>query len=116
QLLDVSGKSQKQLEPPPAGPEPLDVLERYLGALTRSFDPHSDYFKPATRDNFDIEIANALEGIGAELKQFEEYPVVSKLVPGGPAEMGGQLKPGDKIVAVGQGKNDLVDVVGMRLD
>jgi carboxyl-terminal processing protease len=114
--IDSLDKSYKQMERTLDGTEPLDVLERYLGALTRSFDPHSDYFKPATRDNFDIEIANALEGIGAELKTVEEYTVVSKLVPGGPAEMGGQLKPGDKIVAVGQGKNDLVDVVGMRLD
>jgi carboxyl-terminal processing protease len=114
--IDSLDKSYKQMERTLDGTEPLDVLERYLGALTRSFDPHSDYFKPATRDNFDIEIANALEGIGAELKTVEEYTVVSKLVPGGPAEKAGELKTGDKIVAVGQGKNDLVDVVGMRLD
>jgi carboxyl-terminal processing protease len=114
--IESLDKSYKAMERSLDATEPLDVLERYLGALTRSFDPHSDYFKPATRDNFDIEIANALEGIGAELRTDEEYTVVSKLVPGGPAERGGQLKPGDRIVAVGQGTGDLVDVVGLRLD
>jgi carboxyl-terminal processing protease len=114
--IESLDKSYKAMERTLDTTEPLDVLERYLGALTRSFDPHSDYFKPATRDNFDIEIQNALEGIGAELRTVEEYTVVSKLVPGGPAEMAGQLKPGDKIVAVGQGTSDLVDVTGMRLD
>ena len=44
-------------------------------------------------------------------------PSVVSVVTGGPADKAGQLKPGDKITSVGQGKNGkLEDVVGMRLD
>ncbi|WP_442876613.1 PDZ domain-containing protein [Endozoicomonas sp. GU-1] len=59
----------------------------------------------------------SLEGIGAVLSAEDEYTRVVSVVPGGPAEKAGQLKPGDKIVSVGQGKKgNLEDVVGMRLD
>ncbi|ELT92866.1 hypothetical protein CAPTEDRAFT_208901, partial [Capitella teleta] len=59
----------------------------------------------------------SLEGIGAVLSAEDEYTKVVSVVAGGPAEKAGQLKPGDKIVSVGQGKKgELEDVVGMRLD
>ena len=42
---------------------------------------------------------------------------VVRLVAAGPADKGGQLKPADKIIAVGQGtQGPLIDVVGWRLD
>src|SRR5690606_15908265 len=40
---------------------------------------------------------------------------IESLIAGGPAEMSGKLHPGDKIVAVAQGANEPVDVVGMNL-
>jgi carboxyl-terminal processing protease len=93
-----------------------DVLEVYLGALAGSFDPHSAWFKPATRDNFEIEMSKSLEGIGARLRTVDEHTEIVNLVPGGPAQMDGQLKAGDKIVAVAQGRKNPVDVVGLRID
>jgi carboxyl-terminal processing protease len=43
--------------------------------------------------------------------------MIAKLVPGGPAMKSNKFKPGDRIVAVGQGDNGpLVDVVGWRID
>ena len=93
-----------------------DMLETYLGAFTRSFDPHSAYFKPATNDNFNIDISNSLEGIGARLRVDGEYTVVEGIVPGGPADQDGDLQPGDRIIAVAQGAAAPEDVVGMRLD
>ncbi|MEL6346466.1 MAG: carboxy terminal-processing peptidase [Myxococcota bacterium] len=93
-----------------------DMLELYLGAFTRTFDPHSAYFKPATNEDFEIEISNSLEGIGARLQAEGDYTLVKDIVPGGPAERDGELQPGDKIIAVGQGADEPEDVVGMRLD
>jgi carboxyl-terminal processing protease len=96
--------------------EPTDVIEVYLTALTSVYDPHSAYFKPASSDDFEIRMRDALEGIGAELRSIDGYTEISRLIPGGPAEASGLLKRGDRIVAVAQGDSDAVDVVDMRLD
>jgi hypothetical protein len=54
-------------------------------------------------------------GIGAELRVQDGLPVINRLMPGAPAELGGQLQPGDRIVAVAQGNNSFVDARGMAL-
>ncbi len=54
-------------------------------------------------------------GIGAELRQQDGYAVINKLFPGSPAELGGQLQAGDRIVAVAQGNNVFVDARGMAM-
>jgi carboxyl-terminal processing protease len=96
--------------------ETADVLELYLGALTRVFDPHSAWFKPITKENFDIDMSDSLTGIGAELRQEDGYTTITRLIPGGPAEASGVLQPSDRIVAVAQGDNEAEEVIDMRLD
>ncbi len=94
-----------------------DAFQTYINAFAGIYDPHTQYFSPQTAENFDINMSLSLEGIGAVLSSEDEYTRVVSVVPGGPAEKAGQLKPGDKIISVGQGKNGkLEDVVGMRLD
>ena len=94
-----------------------DAFQTYINAFAGIYDPHTQYFSPQTAENFDINMSLSLEGIGAVLSSEDEYTRVVSVVPGGPAEKAGQLKPGDKIVSVGQGKKGtLEDVVGMRLD
>jgi carboxyl-terminal processing protease len=96
---------------------PEDVLESYLGALSRAFDPHSSWFKPIAKENFDIDMRDTLTGIGAQLSGEDGYTVIDSLIPGGPAEGSQQLAPEDKILAVGQGTDgELVDIIDMRLD
>ncbi|KEI72265.1 carboxy terminal-processing peptidase [Endozoicomonas elysicola] len=94
-----------------------DAFQTYINAFAGIYDPHTQYFSPQTAENFDINMSLSLEGIGAVLSAEDEYTKVVSVVAGGPAEKAGQLKPGDKIVSVGQGKKgELEDVVGMRLD
>ncbi len=94
-----------------------DAFQSYINSYTGIYDPHTQYFSPQTAENFDINMSLSLEGIGAVLQAEDEYTKVVSVVTGGPAEKAGQLKPGDKIVSVGQGKTGkLEDVVGMRLD
>jgi carboxyl-terminal processing protease len=73
---------------------------------------------PRTTENFNISMRLSLEGIGAVLQRDdEEYTVIRSIVPGGPASLSGQLKVGDRIVGVGQGKaGAMVDVIGWRID
>jgi carboxyl-terminal processing protease len=96
--------------------ESTDVLELWLGALTRAFDPHSAWFKPATNDQFDIDITNSVEGIGAQLSERDEFTTVEEIITGGPAQKSGKLRKEDRILMVGQGRDEPVDVVGLRLD
>jgi carboxyl-terminal processing protease len=113
---DLLRKRYHRLRNDISASESMDVLERYLTALTHVYDPHTTYYKPASADNFDIEMANSLEGIGASLRTIGEYTVVMDLIAGGPAERGGELEPKDKIIAVAQGSEEPVDVVDLPID
>ncbi len=94
-----------------------DVFQRYMNSFTRTFDPHSQYFSPRSTENFNINMSLSLEGIGAMLTTENEYTKIVRLVPAGPADKAGELKPDDRIIGVGQGTDgEIVDVVGWRLD
>ncbi|MDH5734534.1 MAG: carboxy terminal-processing peptidase [Gammaproteobacteria bacterium] len=97
--------------------ESEDAYRIYINALTLSYDPHTQYFSPRATENFNIQMKLSLEGIGAMLQTEEEYTKVTRVIPAGPADKGGQLKANDKIIAVGQdSKGELVDVIGWRID
>jgi len=96
--------------------ESADVLETWLAALGQAYDPHSVWFKPITKENFDIDMRDTFQGIGARLQVDGEYTVVSSLVAGGPAQKGGELKPQDRIVGVAQGDDEPEDVIDMPLN
>ncbi len=94
-----------------------DVFQAYMNAFTGVYDPHTQYFSPRVSENFNINMSLSLEGIGAVLQSDNDFTKVVRLVPAGPADKGGQLKPSDKIVGVGQGLDgEIVDVVGWRLE
>ena len=109
-----------------------DVVERYITAITTSFDPHTAYLSKGTFENFLIQMGLELEGIGATLSVMDEgYTVIKAIVPGGAAATQGGLKVEDKIIAVGQGNEDgsnayekllaehgpdFVECTGMKLD
>lgn len=88
----------------------------FLDAVAQTYDPHSEYLSKADLKNFSINMGLSLVGIGAMLRTEDGYAKIESLVPGGPAQMDGRLKVGDRITAVGQQTGDLVDVRDMRLD
>ena len=59
-----------------------DKLSIYLNSLTSCFDPHTNFFPPEDKDDFDIQISGKLEGIGATLSEKEGYIKVESIVPG----------------------------------
>ena len=89
--------------------------ERYLNAFSRSFDPHTTYMPPQSKEDFDISMRGSLEGIGATLREEDGYIKVVKVIPGSAADRQGQLHADDVILAVAQGKEEPVDVTDMRL-
>ena len=93
-----------------------DAFQIYINALTQTYDPHTQYFSPRVSENFNINMSLQLQGIGAVLQAEDEYTKIVRLVTGGPADKSNQLKPADRIIGVAQGKGEMSDVVGWRLD
>ncbi|TWI01808.1 carboxyl-terminal processing protease [Luteimonas cucumeris] len=94
-----------------------DAFQTFLNAYTSSIDPHTNYFDPRGAERFNQSMSLSLEGIGAVLQKQDDVVVIREIVPGGPADLSDKLKPGDRIVGVGQGTNGLIeDVVGWRID
>ena len=94
-----------------------DVFQLFINAFTQTYDKHTQYFSPRDSADFNIHMSLSLEGIGAVLGTEDEYTVVHRLVKGGPADLGDDLKPTDRIIAVSQSANEpYVDIVGWRTD
>lgn len=93
-----------------------DRLNTYINSLVNVFDPHTQYFPPKEKENFDIRFSGELEGIGAQLTQKNSYIEVIKIIPGSPSWKQGELEVGDYILKVAQEGEEPVDVVDMRLD
>jgi len=93
-----------------------DAFQTFMNVVTNVYDPHTQYMSPRSSENFKISMSLSLEGIGAVLQSENEFTKVVRLISGGPADKQGQLKPADRIVGVAQDKEDIVDVVGWRLE
>jgi carboxyl-terminal processing protease len=94
-----------------------DIFQFFMNAFAHSIEPHTAYMSPRSSENFEISMRLSLEGIGALLGRENEYTSIASVVPGGPADKEGNLKAGDKVLAVGQGNDGkMKDVVGWRVD
>lgn len=93
-----------------------DRLSTYLNAIMNAYGPHTNYFPPKDKENFDISMSGQLEGIGARLQEKDGYIKVSDIVPGSASYKQGGLKAGDLILMVAQGDEEPVDIVDMSLD
>jgi carboxyl-terminal processing protease len=94
-----------------------ELLEMFLTAVTTSYDPHTTYMSPTTLENFEIQMRLNLDGIGAQLTLEDGYTNITKIIPGGAADLQGDLTVKDRIVSVGQGDDgEMVDVIDMKLN
>ena len=92
-----------------------EVFEWFMNSFTRDHGPHTTYMSHITAENFDISMSLQLTGIGAALNTDEDYTVVNRIIKGGPAERSGAIKAEDKIIAVGQDGEEMINVIGWRL-
>jgi len=93
-----------------------DWFSTYVNCIAESFDPHTTYFDPNVKKQFDISMAGKLEGIGARLQKKNDYTRMMSWSQAGPAWKSGELEVGDIILKVAQGNQEPLDIVGMRLD
>jgi hypothetical protein len=104
---------------------PPDEQRKFLDAVLASWGTsdtdaalkYADQLQdPAERDAALAAIRTmAPVGIGAALSVQDGYAVVNQLFPGTPAELSGQIHPGDRIVALAQGDGAFVDARGLPL-
>lgn len=93
-----------------------DRLAMYANVVANTYDPHTEYFAPRDKDNFDIAMTGRFEGIGATLAEKDGQIKVDNIVPGSASYRQGDLKAGDIILRVAQGADVPVSVEGWRLD
>ncbi len=94
-----------------------DIFSLAINILSNQFDPHSTYLSPRSAEDFDVNMSLKLNGIGALLGIEDDYTKIISLVPGGPAEKSGKIKPEDRITKIRQiGTNNYQDVIGWRID
>lgn len=93
-----------------------DVLQIFLNSFGGEFDPHTNYLSPRNTEKFQEDMSLSLVGIGATLRIEDETTTIVSLIAGAPAEKSKQLKAGDKIIGVGQKRDDIEDVVGLDIE
>lgn len=78
-----------------------DVANYFLSAVAKAHDPHSEYLSANELEQFKIDISNELVGIGARLSMNDAGETqVRGIVNGGPADEQGDLRLGDRVIAV----------------
>ncbi len=92
-----------------------EIYNRYFEAVSRAFDPHTNYLAPAEKEDFDISMSGSLEGIGATLREEDGFIKVVTVVPGSAAWRQGQLEAEDIILKVGEGAGEPVDITDTRI-
>jgi carboxyl-terminal processing protease len=99
-LLKRQAKYEEDiLTPDPVQKERL-ILSDFLKAGTEALDTHTSYFTPDEATQFMINVQQRLFGIGAQLRDDLNGFTVVKIVEGGPAALGKDLKVKDRIIAV----------------
>jgi carboxyl-terminal processing protease len=93
-----------------------DRFALFINAITLSEDPHSDFFPPREKKNFDVQMSGEFYGIGAQLKIEDDKVKISSIVPGSPSWKQGELKANDEIIKVAQGANEPEDIQGYELE
>lgn len=96
--------------------ERKDRLSMYINSITGVYDPHTNYFPPADKENFDIQMSGQLEGIGAQLQEKDGYIKITNIIPGGPSSLQGDLQANDLILKVKQEGGEAVNIVDWRID
>jgi len=95
-----------------------DMATSLLVAVTKTFDPHTEYMGYREIARFKDSMKNQLVGIGAQLQGEEDGATVIKgIVVGGPADKQGELKLNDRIVGVDSlNTGEVTDIMFMKID
>ena len=89
-------------------------LTTYANAIANTYDPHTEYYAPKMKEDFDYEMSGRFEGIGATLREKDNLIYVEDIIPGSASARQGQLGKGDALLRVAQGAAEPVSIEGWR--
>ncbi|NOT90793.1 carboxy terminal-processing peptidase [Ferruginibacter sp.] len=84
----------------------------FVNAITKTMDPHTDYFPPIDKRSFDEGMSGRFYGIGAGLKDDDGKIKIASLITGMPAERSGAIAIDDEILKIAEGAAEPVDISG----
>ncbi len=95
-----------------------DRFTAYVNAIAETEDPHTAYFPPADKTNFDVSMSGSFFGIGAQLRENPDNGkiLITGIITGSPSWKQGELKADDEIIKVAQGDKAPVDVQGYDIN
>ncbi|MES2882008.1 MAG: carboxy terminal-processing peptidase, partial [Bacteroidota bacterium] len=94
----------------------LYLRNLYLNAIATTFDPHTYFFSPTDKEDFESELSTENKSFGFVIDDKDGKVVVQNLIPGGSAWKSGDLHGNDQVMQIGfKGKED-VDVTMLTAD
>lgn len=84
----------------------------FVNVITTQMDPHTDFFPPVEKRQFDEMMSGKFYGIGAQLQEQDGNIKIASLMPAYPAQRSGQIDVNDVIVKVAQGDGEAVEITG----
>ncbi|MBE4948721.1 carboxy terminal-processing peptidase [Chryseobacterium culicis] len=92
----------------------MDWFTVYINAYTHIFDPHTNYYSPQGKEDFDTDFKGKIIGIGAGIQEKKGNLYIGTLSLGAPAWKSKQLTEGDKILKIKSNPDsETVNVVDM---
>jgi len=95
----------------PTGGFEKAVEVSFLKAIAHSFDPHTEYFTPAQKEDFSKSLSTEGLSFGVELEEDQYGQIkISRLTPGGPAWATNELNQGDIVISITWGDQELINI------
>lgn len=101
------------------GPYSIDQYagNLYCSTIASCFDPHTEFFPPEEREQFEGSLGNQRFVFGFTLKENKNGSIViDNLQPGSPAYKGGKLYKGDKFLSMQWEGGPVTDVSDISLE
>jgi len=89
-----------------------DYFSDFVNVITNEMDPHTSFFMPVDKREWNENITGKFYGIGAFIGEENGNVKISSVSQGGPAWKTGAVNGGDIILKVAQGDAEPVDVLG----
>ena len=86
----------------------------YCETIAACFDPHTEFFPPVEKENFESELGKQRFEFGFKIKADKYGGVlIDNLQPGSPAFKSGKMNKGDKFISVQLGGGAVVDIADL---
>jgi carboxyl-terminal processing protease len=112
----IQSRSLKKILEHPAGYSSY-ITEIFLDALATGFDPHTNYFSPQGKQQFQEALSTEALSFGFDLDENEKGQVIiSRLTPGGPAWKSGDLNKGDELLSLQWEGKEAIEMTGVTIE